>query len=348
MTEVSSQENTRRIAMVLGGIFFALLMMELATRLLVPPPLNGKVATYDNRVNATFVHMYDGDPYRTLPQDGRMVYRINSIGMRGPDRFPDMSDDVIRIMVLGDSFAFGEGVALDEAFPYLLERSLQERAPVDVRYQVLNAALSGYGTADELARLRDYSPLVRPHAVVVAYTLNDPIPESDMAPFEDDLMNRMADASGDRRSVSALYDLISAQRASRQRTSEVESWYRSFYVGERADRWERASDDLAAMSSYCRENDIALTVAVLPLIHRLNDHPFTDIHSQITDFCREQGIRVVDMLPVLKGIPDQELWVHPTDHHPNARAHGLMAEELVRPALEATSDQVNATRSTGP
>lgn len=330
-----SQETTRRIAMVLGGIILALLLMELAARLLVPPYLKGKVATYDNRVNATFVHMYDGNPYGTLPPDNRMVYRINSIGMRGRDRSPDMSDDVVRIMVLGDSFAFGEGVALDDAFPSRLEKSLQEQAPAGVRYQVLNAALSGYGITDELTRLRDYSPLVRPHAVVVAFTLNDPIPESDMVPFEDDLMNRMAASSNSIRSPSALYELISTRRTNRQRTTDVEAWYRSFYVGERADRWTRASIDLAAMAAYCREHDIALTVAVLPLIHRLDDHPFTDIHDKVTGFCNDQGIQVVDLLPVLKGIPDQELWVHPTDHHPNARAHGMMAEALVGPILRS-------------
>ncbi|MDP7081571.1 MAG: GDSL-type esterase/lipase family protein [Candidatus Undinarchaeales archaeon] len=347
MTGASSQETPRRIAMILGGIILALLLMELAARLLVPQPLKGKVATYDNRVNATFVHMYDGDPYDTLPPDQRMVYRINSIGMRGPDRFPDMSDDVVRIMVLGDSFAFGEGVTLDEAFPSRLEKSLQEQVKVGVRYQVLNAALSGYGTADELARLRDYSQLMRPHVVVVAFTLNDPIPESDMVPFENDLMNLMATANSTRGSASALYDLISDRRSDRQRTSEIEAWYRSFYVGERADRWERSSGDLAAMAVYCREHDIELIVAVLPLIYRLDDHPFTDIHGKVTGFCREQGIQVVDMLPVLKGIPDQELWIHPTDHHPNARAHGMMAEALVRPILELTSGQVNATTSAG-
>ena len=335
MTEASSQETTRRIAMVLGGIILASILMEVAVRLFVQPPLKGKVATYDNNLNATFVHMYDGDPYGTLPPDQRMVYRINSIGMRGPDRFPDNSDDVVRIMVLGDSFAFGEGVALDEAFPSRLESSLQEQAPAGVRYQVLNVALSGYGTAGELLRLHHYSPLVRPHAVVVAFTLNDPIPDSDMVPFEDDLMNRMAGASSDRGSASALYNLISARRTNRLRTSEVEAWYRSFYVEERADRWDRASGELAAMAAYCREHDIALTVAVLPLIHRLNDHPFTDIHNLITGFCRDHGIQVVDMLPVLKGIPDQELWVHPTDHHPNARAHGMMAEALVGPILRS-------------
>ena len=37
---------------------------------------------------------------------------------------------------------------------------------------------------------------------------------------------------------------------------------------------------------------------------------------------------MLDLQETLRSEPAEELWVHPTDHHPNERAHALAAERV--------------------
>jgi hypothetical protein len=48
----------------------------------------------------------------------------------------------------------------------------------------------------------------------------------------------------------------------------------------------------------------------------------------VTAACREAGVEVLDLTAALSVRPEKDLWVHPTDHHPNARAHGLAATAI--------------------
>ncbi|MEX1231879.1 MAG: SGNH/GDSL hydrolase family protein [Planctomycetaceae bacterium] len=101
---------------------------------------------------------------------------INSLGFRGPEVSAAKSDDVYRIAVLGDSFI--EALQVDEPFTFRsqLEQQLNSsRKPGDRRYEVINAGVSGYGTAQELQMLRHYVLPLKPDAVLLAF-----FPENDI------------------------------------------------------------------------------------------------------------------------------------------------------------------------
>jgi hypothetical protein len=75
-----------------------------------------------------------------------------------------------RILVLGDSIAYGSGIPVEKTFPNRLESLLSNQSlPVEV----VNAGVSGYTAYNELqyylARGRDFEPDV----VVVAFCMND-------------------------------------------------------------------------------------------------------------------------------------------------------------------------------
>ena len=43
---------------------------------------------------------------------------------------------------------------------------------------------------------------------------------------------------------------------------------------------------------------------------------------------------MIDLLPALRAQPCDQLWVYPSDHHPNERAHALAAEALAEAVRE--------------
>ena len=99
-------------------------------------------------------------------------YRVNGLGLRGPQTTLEKAAGVRRIAVLGDSIAFGYWVAEEDAFPRQLEALLQGRAG-GARVEVLDFGVPGYNLDQEIEALRTKALAFSPDLVVVAFCLND-------------------------------------------------------------------------------------------------------------------------------------------------------------------------------
>lgn len=97
----------------------------------------------------------------------------NSLGLRD-DREYDLrkKPGTFRILVLGDSVTFGHGSIAENTSPRLLEGKLRAWRP-EVDWQVWNAAVPGYNTAQELAHLLEVGPSFQPDLVIVGFYEND-------------------------------------------------------------------------------------------------------------------------------------------------------------------------------
>lgn len=91
--------------------------------------------------------------------------RINSQGFRGAE-WPPATPDGRRILLLGDSVAFGWGVEEEETMARRIEA-------LDPSWTVLNAAVAGYGTDQQLLLLRQLLPRVAPDLVIHVFWHND-------------------------------------------------------------------------------------------------------------------------------------------------------------------------------
>jgi lysophospholipase L1-like esterase len=114
----------------------------------------------------------DAIGYELIPgSEGRAFktdVKVNSFGFRSPE--PRQADDVRRVVVVGDSIAFGSELPADTAFPNLLRRALGQR---DHRFDVQNLSLSGYDTLQEVAVLKRHGLPLDPELVIVGFCLND-------------------------------------------------------------------------------------------------------------------------------------------------------------------------------
>jgi hypothetical protein len=91
---------------------------------------------------------------------------LNARGYRGREAGAAPSAGRTRVVVLGDSVAFGHGVADDETFPHLLEAR-------DPRLEVFNLGVEGYGPGQELLVLEREGLPVRPDLVILAFCLRN-------------------------------------------------------------------------------------------------------------------------------------------------------------------------------
>lgn len=112
--------------------------------------------------------------YRTTEFDTRIT--INTHGLRDYERPLEKPPGTFRILCLGDSFTLGSEVALDQSYPKVLERFLNQQtaeARQPVTYEVLNAGVGGYGTYQELLFLNEVGLTHRPDLILVQFYAND-------------------------------------------------------------------------------------------------------------------------------------------------------------------------------
>ena len=95
----------------------------------------------------------------------RTVVRINEKGLRDRQRSYERQNDSERILVLGDSFAWGYGVEESERFSQLLEEELG--------VEVINAGISGYSTDQELLWYKNEGIKYETDLVVLVMAGND-------------------------------------------------------------------------------------------------------------------------------------------------------------------------------
>lgn len=102
--------------------------------------------------------------------------RTNSFGLRSPE-IGTKKDNEFRILSLGESTTYGEGVSNDETYSAVLENILQN---VDKTrsYRVINAGVSAYSSFQSLTYLKLRGLKLKPDMVLFYHELNDYLPSS--------------------------------------------------------------------------------------------------------------------------------------------------------------------------
>jgi lysophospholipase L1-like esterase len=163
MSRRTSGRWGRRLAtagLLAASLAVALLAGELVFRFAIPTPAS-KPPRAVARTCGDCGYLYELDPAHPGISEQRTRDR--------PVEIPKPSGR-FRILVLGDSVAFGARVRRREAFPERLEASLAASAlPIDV----VNAAVSGYSTWNEARWLAERGSLFEPDLVLVATCWND-------------------------------------------------------------------------------------------------------------------------------------------------------------------------------
>lgn len=113
-----------------------------------------------------------GDESRALY---RAPFRVNAHGLRGPEFDWAKPAGVRRFLALGDSTAFGWGVAEGETYPDLL-RGLLAETPKAGPWEVLNGGAPGFTSAQVLHSWRERFAPLAPDAVLLSVCHNDGSP----------------------------------------------------------------------------------------------------------------------------------------------------------------------------
>ena len=255
---------------------------------------------------------------------------INSVGLRSPEIAMHKPLGCKRVLVLGDSVAFGWGVPEEQIFSRRLENALRHQLACPV--EVIDAGVTGYATVDEADYFTHEGLEVEPDVVLIYYIENDNVStthvQGAVASFlKDWVVFRSTLAS------AVLY----AWRVNRWK------WRASAAGGDRAsyEAEQRAWDSrpgtaasLAALheiGSVAKQRGMRTILASNP--NNLGDRSIDEVRNRrLREVSASDDFVFVDIGPALVPYRDRDLAVSATDRHPNGFAHGVIAEALL-PAL---------------
>jgi len=274
------------------------------------------------RPYAEFAHVYDSNPRGTFDDDNSIGYRLNRFGFRSPDVELAKPRGVKRVVLLGDSFTFGQGVWLEDTLSYRLEGLLNTDVPADT--QVLNFAVGGWGSRDEILYLESEGMAFEPDLVVVVYVLNDARYAGGLdlwREFREQYQKRGLEWSY---LASYFYAAVGRRTLARRYVEDLveESQQQS-------EKWRRSFADLNRGREIAAAGGARFAVAIFPFLYDLDEtYPFRALHQKLVEYCRWNNIPVLDLFDAFQGHEYADLWVHPSDQHPNEEGHRIAADAL--------------------
>lgn len=328
-----------KLLLAVAGLLVGALATEIVVRLAFDPPnrVNPSPVPAEIRIaapfprapfalrpEATVVHRFPDDPRGYFDPGATLIYRTNSLGFRGPETSRAKPIHTLRVLGLGDSFTFGTGVRRDDTFLAVAEKILDERSYEAV--EVLNLGVMGYDTVSEVALLEFVGVDLDPDLVVICFFLNDArggktLQMFNVGPPED----RWSFARH-----SALADRVGWLLARRRQSAQLIDDYRNSFAAD-AEGWRADRRALAFAQRLSDRRDFDLVLMIFPVLWRLSDgYPFAEIHRIVASAAGKLSIPVLDLLAAFQGFDGPELWVHPTNQHPNERAHRIAGEALAR------------------
>ena len=286
--------------------------------------MNMALPVYQPRT--VFASVYDpaGDLHGDFGPDGRVIYRINSLGMRGDAVVSPKPPNTFRVICLGDSITFGEGVHEEMTYPNLLQGILAKEFPT-MTVEVINAGVQAYDVREAAALFFARCRALEPDVVTLGMFLNDAMEFPETIRLNDE-RNRDVELGALAR-VSRVWEIIERNRRSAALQDE---YFDSIRTSFDSDKWTSDLKLLRTLAEAGHVDQFRFVVVLFPMLWELDGvYPFEDVHERLHDAWPD----VVDLLDTYRGIPAESLWVHPTDHHPNAKAHRLAAERIAKAIL---------------
>ena len=315
-----------RMALVLASVAIGLLLLETFLRLIDEAPWYERLVKQQQSFEMPFF------------QVGERKYRVR----RPLDDVVPPDLGAYRILFLGDSFTYGQGVKDEqEIFPARVASALGqktgERWPH--RFEFYNGGIPGSLTSDWIGLYRESVDRFDPNLVVAVFFLRDGTRVSGSVSGLREVrqaMNRLSEESLLFRNSRLYRRLVENWKQREFGRSYFEST-RGAYLGlpDETQEWKLARRRLLLMRNETVERGGKFVLVIFPVLFGLSgDYPLQLVMDEISRFGNVNDIPVLSLLAAFQGEKPSMLWVSPLDQHPNERAHAIAAHTIANFLVE--------------
>ncbi len=167
------------VIIIIFGIIIAILIIEISLTIIPTGKWKtllsknpARYTLYQVNRNVGWVHVPDGHLNWHGTGEYNVDVRMNSLGLRDYERTYQKPPGTYRILVLGDSFAEGLQVPLEQLFSVKVEKCLNHL--LDQKIEVINTGISAYNPGDEMLFFTHIGAKYQPDLVlIIIFTGND-------------------------------------------------------------------------------------------------------------------------------------------------------------------------------
>jgi len=313
-------DTKKNVLLVVASLVVALLIAEVALRVLDPVRPADRVE-----------FMVDQEAYwRVRPNQadrGQPTVTVNAQGFRDIEDVGPPENGQRRIFSLGDSYSWGFGVGDSETYASQLEEMSQGRL------DVINGGTPGWGAFQFKVRLERWIDELDPDVVVVFLNTADILRQPYSNPEQErEFLRRSALRNNIRRFskiITVSYRLLERYRLQQQNRQVANAVpMGNAGSGVRPELYARLleadTQRLAEMVALTRARGASFVLVAWP--QRI---PETDAFLEAMQaFAESQNIQYVDLSSTLQA-NSYDAYTLPSDHHPSAFGHRLIAERLL-------------------
>ncbi len=296
---------------------------------------------WDYKPVGTHVGVVINDGNRRVVHEG-IEYVTNSLGLRERELDKRPKADKT-ILVLGDSFIWGDGIPVESLVTTKLEKKLNEMGK---KIEVVNGGGGGGNAQSEYERLVKLTPIYKPSEVMVFFFTNDiledkPISkESEMRVATSWRQNIKEFLRSRSHFFAFLYYLY------KDRIVEVIGVPKFllppdyFNLDDTKPGWKSFKEYVLKMRDFCKKNNIAFSYVIIPTLTCLNDrYPYKEMHEALKRFFEESRIEYFDLFPVFSPYRPSKLWVNLENSHWNDLATTLAADAIIKLRYSSQGDK---------
>ncbi|MAI78047.1 MAG: hypothetical protein CL917_03835 [Deltaproteobacteria bacterium] len=282
--------------------------------------------------------------------------RISQAGLRDREFAIEKAPGTYRIMIIGDSVAYGLRVKADQAFPKQLEGLLGDLPHDDVQFEVLNLGVSGYNTQQSVERLRVLGLSYRPDLIIYAYSLNDPqtfsLESQGLAAMEERARRELRPGESILRGLSRSRLFLLLWRSFQDPWTQGEvhaqgspdyqavvsgSYDAYFEALHRGETWNDVKDGLLILKELGEETGARTWVALLPIqLGRGRVAPLSSLRARLQEEVTALGLFTLDLgPPMIEANQNDSKQLFRDPFHPTPEGHRILAESLYGALLES-------------
>lgn len=256
------------------------------------------------------------------------LHVFNHASMRRATPFSSKKSNTYRILVVGDSLTYGQGISEESTYSRQIEIGLQNHYSVEM----INLGVMGYESSDILRTIKEYVPLLSPDLILYGVCLNDYLP-SGVGQYENNMVYQIPFSHKVKKFfIENTYTFSLASKG-----------YNNLLISLRL-RDDFMSDILKDFKNYqkrfeedVREMNRFVIGQGLPPIVAMVLHQFPDTKSReyklslLTEkYLTSSGFRVVPCTSYFKKYSGaDDLYIGKWDGHPNEKANKIFSDRFL-------------------
>lgn len=247
---------------------------------------------------------------------------------------------VKRILALGDSVTFGQGVNDDQTFLHHFDAQSDD-------YDVLNAAVPTWGLVQYESYIRNIAPMMNPNEILLFFYVNDfmqPDYYYDAEPLTKMRLSEVGWANDEKglRRYSFVFNHLSRLKHQEKLHREALSGHNSYLqLIQTRSQFSRGKKALENIGERCKQYDWRCTLVTLPLLEDAAIEHVEFVLDKATEYALAADLNVIRLENSLQGIHVYDRWLFPCDQHLSPYAHEKIAAVFSSAHKELFPTQTN-------